>query len=261
MGVIGKQNVQFYWTCKYSQILNPTWKEFPWDSYFDVLSIQSISGRQKSILSISLGLSLQTQKASQKVVSAEHGATFFSLSRCSHGILRLVNTTPGSLMVRTFFLSFFVMHWITSKSRLFPIFFLQSSEYFPHAKNGHRCTVLWIFMKKSLVFMASTDGSEWFFIETWRVMKKFWLENISLAKSFECRGEKKDSWILPWWKCKIEAVPLCGFLLHYKHHNWFYEKAKVLVMTFSRSIDFFSDLILWRVKASCFLMHTSLSTE
>ena len=82
MGVIGKQNVPFYWTCKYSQILNPTWKEFPWDSYFDVLSIQSISGRQKSILSLSLfrSLSLQTQKASQKVVSAEHEATFFSFS-------------------------------------------------------------------------------------------------------------------------------------------------------------------------------------
>ena len=210
-------------TCKYSQILNPTWKEFPWDSYFDVLSIQSISGRQKSILSISLGLSLQTQKASQKVVSAEHGATFFSLSRCSHGILRLVNTTPGSLMVRTFFLSFFVMHWITSKSRLFPIFFLQS---FPHLFSP----IFWIFptcQKWSQMYcslnlyekiLSFYGFHRWFRMDLYWDMKsdeKFWIENISLAKSFECRGEKKDSWILPWWKCKIEVVPLCGLLLHY----------------------------------------------
>ena len=203
---------------------------------------------------------MQTQKASQKVVSAEHGATFFSLSRCSHGILRLVNTTPGSLMVRTFFLSFFVMHWITSKSRLFPIFFLQSSEYFPHAKNGHRCTVLWIFMKKSLVFMASTDGSEWIFIETWRVMKNSELKILAWPKVLNVVGKKGFLDPSMMEMQNRSSAPL-WFSVALQHHNWFYEKAKVLVMTFSRSIDFFSDLILWRVKASCFLMHTSLSTE
>ena len=84
MRVIGKQNCfNFIELASEPQI---HWillgKEFPWDSYFDVLSIQSISGRQKSILSLSLfrSLSLQTQKASQKVVSAEHEATFFSFS-------------------------------------------------------------------------------------------------------------------------------------------------------------------------------------
>ena len=85
MRVIGKQNsFNFIELASEPQI---HWillgKEFPWDSYFDVLSIQSISGRQKSILSLSLfrSLSLQTQKASQKVVSAESmKQLFFSFS-------------------------------------------------------------------------------------------------------------------------------------------------------------------------------------
>ena len=34
------------------------------------------------------------------------------------------------------------------------------------------------------------------------------------------------------------SAPL-WFSVALQHHNWFYEKAKVLVMTFSRSIDFF----------------------
>ena len=79
MGVIGKQNVPFYWTCKYSQILNPTWKEFPWDSYFDVLSIQSISGRQKSILSISLKVCLCRLKKLYKRWLVQSMEQLFSL--------------------------------------------------------------------------------------------------------------------------------------------------------------------------------------
>ena len=182
------------------------------------------------------------------------------------------------------------MHWITSKSRLFPIFFLQSSEYLLMPKMVTD-VLFWILMKKSLVFMAFTDGF-WISLlrhEEW--WKKFWLENISLqAKSFEYHGKK--SWILPWWKCKTEVAPhfhtvpnqdfmsktfstleanpnrlsslkwlqlalncscfnwdefldkqrslaQCAIFCCTTTHNWFYEKAKVLVMTFSRSIDFF----------------------
>ena len=173
-------------------------KEFPWDSYFDVLSIQSISGRQKSILSLSLfrSLSLQTQKASQKVVSAESMKQLFfsfSLFPWDPKTCQYHPRKPHGRVRTFFFLSFFVMHWITSKSRLFPIFFLQSSEYLLMPKMVTD-VLFWILMKKSLVFMAFTDGF-WISLlrhEEW--WKKFWLENISLqAKSFEYHGKNPGS--------------------------------------------------------------------